>query len=159
MSRLTCCNLDLPVWLIILCSKNGWRRRYNSPRYTSKTLAPTCLSHVVNFILRVILFLRLVPRKIWNRDEDLIYLSLNVLMNFLFNDLLTKNFFFYSIAPPRSEMTSNFDMIRCTSGDSGTRATRAEPELQNDAEATPALGLLGLSLSYEMMEGLLLFKF
>ena len=44
-----------------------------------------------------------------------------------------------------------------TSGDSGTRATRAEP--QNDAEATPALGLLGLSLSYEMMEGLLLFKF
>ena len=40
-----------------------------------------------------------------------------------------------------------------TSGDSGTRA---EPELQNDAEATPALGL---SLSYEMMEGLLLFKF
>ena len=26
-----------------------------------------------------------------------------------------------------------------------------------DAEATPALGLLGLSLSYEMMEGLLLF--
>ena len=41
----------------------------------------------------------------------------------------------------------------------GTRATRAEPELQNDAEATPALGLLGLSLSYEMMEGLLLFKF
>ena len=46
-----------------------------------------------------------------------------------------------------------------TSGDSGSRATRAEPELQNDAEATPALGLLGLSLSYEMMEGLLLFKF
>ena len=45
------------------------------------------------------------------------------------------------------------------SGDSGTRATRAEPKLQNDAEATPALGLLGLSLSYEMMEGLLLFKF
>ena len=42
------------------------------------------------------------------------------------------------------------------SGDSGTRATRTEPELQNDAEATPALGL---SLSYEMMEGLLLFKF
>ena len=42
------------------------------------------------------------------------------------------------------------------SGDFGTRATRAEPELQNDAEATPALGL---SLSYEMMEGLLLFKF
>ena len=40
-----------------------------------------------------------------------------------------------------------------TSGDSGTLA---EPELQNDAEATPALGL---SLSYEMMEGLLLFKF
>ena len=31
--------------------------------------------------------------------------------------------------------------------------------IQNDAEATPALGLLGLSLSYEMMEGLLLFKF
>ena len=40
-----------------------------------------------------------------------------------------------------------------SSGDSGTRA---ESELQNDAEATPALGL---SLSYEMMEGLLLFKF
>ena len=46
-----------------------------------------------------------------------------------------------------------------SSGDSGTRATRAQPELQNDAEATPALGLLGMSLSYEMMEGLLLFKF
>ena len=45
------------------------------------------------------------------------------------------------------------------SGDSGTRATLAELDLQNDAEATPALGLLGLSLSYEMMEGLLLFKF
>ena len=42
------------------------------------------------------------------------------------------------------------------SGDSGTRA---EPELQNDAEATPALELLRLSLSYKMMEGLLLFKF
>ena len=49
--------------------------------------------------------------------------------------------------------------IASDSGDSGTRATRAELELQNDAEATPALGLLGLSLSYEMMEGLLLFKF
>ena len=47
-------------------------------------------------------------------------------------------------------------MIMESSGDSGTRATRAEPELQNDAEATPALGL---SLSCEMMEGLLLFKF
>ena len=47
-------------------------------------------------------------------------------------------------------------MGRLSSGDSGTRA---EPELQNDAEATLALGLLGLSLSYEMMEGLLLFKF
>ena len=46
-----------------------------------------------------------------------------------------------------------------SNGDSGTRAARAEPELQNDAEGTPALGLLGLSLSYEMMEGLLLFKF
>ena len=51
------------------------------------------------------------------------------------------------------------DQCGPSSGDSGTRATRAEPELQNDAEATPALGLLGLSLSYEMMEGLLLFKF
>ena len=42
------------------------------------------------------------------------------------------------------------------SGDSDTRATRDEPELQNDAEATL---VLGLSLSYEMMESLLLFKF
>ena len=45
------------------------------------------------------------------------------------------------------------------SGDSGTRATRAEPELQNDAEAIPVPGLLGLSLSYDMMEGLILFNF
>ena len=45
------------------------------------------------------------------------------------------------------------------SGDSGTRATRAEPELQNDDRGDSGTRLLGLSLSYKMMEGLLLFKF